>query len=524
MKNVLIFVCLLMVILCKSYVRELSENEIIQKYDQISISKSESKVSDINKLYQYSLNKNYKSGILKGLIALQRYYLAKSNYTLALNYGEKALESARKLNNNNALSDICMYKGTTLAMLDMHIESKKALNISIEYAKKINNVVDQNIQLSRIYTTFSGLSEGEDLNNSILYYSQKSLDIIESISNQNLTKTQESRYYSMLIDQYLNMGSVYSHFVQPPNLKKAEYYYSKALSLSRSHPEYFEQSALFAYFTIGHFYFQQKDYQKSIKYFERFLEEEKKDKDPNRRLAVYDNLKNVYDSIKDVSQQNKYLKLYSKLNDSLLRVKNKSVVSQSDKQSYYLEREAYSLKKYLLLSTIIAIVLLIGISIFFRKRNQELRKKYIVLIDKLEKDNDKGVDYKSLERNKISSEKEKILIAKLSDFETSEKFLKKSLTLSYLSHILNTNPNYLSHIINLHKEQNFNAYINQLRINYISHKLFNHPKYREYKISYLAEECGYASPQVFINAFKKETGMTPSYFIANLKQGDASDK
>lgn len=92
--------------------------------------------------------------------------------------------------------------------------------MSIKYAEKINNVVDQNIQLSRIYTTFAGLSEGEDLNNSILYYSQKSLDIIESISNQNLTKVQESRYYSMLIDQYLNMGSVYSHFVQPPNLKK----------------------------------------------------------------------------------------------------------------------------------------------------------------------------------------------------------------------------------------------------------------------------------------------------------------
>jgi len=78
---------------------------------------------------------------------------------------------------------------------------------------------------------------------------------------------------------------------------------------------------MFTYFTIGHFYFQQKDYQKSIKYFERFLEEEKKDKDPNRRLAVYDNLIYIYDSIKDVSQQNKYLKLYSKLNDSLLRIK-----------------------------------------------------------------------------------------------------------------------------------------------------------------------------------------------------------
>ncbi|WP_407510557.1 tetratricopeptide repeat protein [Elizabethkingia anophelis] len=209
----------------------------------------------------------------------------------------------------------------TFAMLDMYKESKRALGIAVRYAGKISNSVDKNIQLSRIYTTFAGLSEGEEVNDSILYYSQKSLNIIESISPQEVSKVKKSSYYNMLISQYLNMRSIYSHLVHAPNLIKAENYYSKAFDLSRSHPQYFEDSAMFTYFTIGHFYFQQKDYQKSIKYFERFLEEEKKDKDPNRRLAVYDNLKNIYDSIKDVSQQNKYLKLYSKLNDSLLRIK-----------------------------------------------------------------------------------------------------------------------------------------------------------------------------------------------------------
>ncbi|AQX14363.1 transcriptional regulator [Elizabethkingia meningoseptica] len=89
-----------------------------------------------------------------------------------------------------------------------------------------------------------------------------------------------------------------------------------------------------------------------------------------------------------------------------------------------------------------------------------------------------------------------------------------------MSNLFNTNPKYLSQIIREHKGQNFSGYINQLRINYISNKLYNTTLYREYKISYLAEECGYASPQVFINAFRKETGMTPSYFITALKNQD----
>ncbi len=83
-----------------------------------------------------------------------------------------------------------------------------------------------------------------------------------------------------------------------------------------------------------------------------------------------------------------------------------------------MEREAYSLKKYLLLSTIIAIVLLIGISIFFRKRNQELRKKYIVLIDKLEKDESLIFNINSSDKNFISSDLERSLINKLAHFES----------------------------------------------------------------------------------------------------------
>ncbi|UHO40750.1 helix-turn-helix transcriptional regulator [Chryseobacterium capnotolerans] len=82
---------------------------------------------------------------------------------------------------------------------------------------------------------------------------------------------------------------------------------------------------------------------------------------------------------------------------------------------------------------------------------------------------------------------------------------------------LNTNPKYLSEVIKGYRNHNFTSYINELRINYIIRKLYENPIYREYKITYLAEECGYTTPRVFVNAFKKETGFTPSYFVEQLK-------
>lgn len=48
--------------------------------------------------------------------------------------------------------------------------------------------------------------------------------------------------------------------------------------------------------------------------------------------------------------------------------------------------------------------------------------------------------------------------------------------------------------------------------------------YREFKINYLAEECGFSSSKVFLAAFKKTTGVTPSYYITNLKKDLEDEK
>lgn len=117
----------------------------------------------------------------------------------------------------------------------------------------------------------------------------------------------------------------------------------------------------------------------------------------------------------------------------------------------------------------------------------------------------------------IADETYNTILKKLIKFEDNCKFLKKDINLAWLSNHLGTNTKYLSEIIKNRREKSFNSYINGLRIAYITNKLYEDPVYREYKITYLAEECGYASPQVFVKAFKKETGVTPSYFIEQLK-------
>lgn len=130
--------------------------------------------------------------------------------------------------------------------------------------------------------------------------------------------------------------------------------------------------------------------------------------------------------------------------------------------------------------------------------------------------------------NKTTSllkESEQQLLAGLEKFETTKKFTNKDMSLSKLASQLGTNTKYLSEVINRHKLKNFNTYINELRIHYITEKIKSDPTYLNYKVSYLAEECGFSSHSSFTTVFKTIVGVSPSTFVEFVReeQNEKSD-
>lgn len=118
----------------------------------------------------------------------------------------------------------------------------------------------------------------------------------------------------------------------------------------------------------------------------------------------------------------------------------------------------------------------------------------------------------------ILKESETQILQGLRKFEASQKFTNKDMSLSVLAGQLNTNTKYLSEIINRQKNKNFSSYINELRIKYITEKLRNDPNYLNYKVSYLAEECGFSSHSTFTTVFKSVVGVSPAIFIELIKE------
>ncbi|AYZ10990.1 AraC family transcriptional regulator [Chryseobacterium arthrosphaerae] len=118
--------------------------------------------------------------------------------------------------------------------------------------------------------------------------------------------------------------------------------------------------------------------------------------------------------------------------------------------------------------------------------------------------------------SKISKEKEEEILQKLKDWEKSDRYLNKNMSLAILSVQTGINTKYLSEVINNNKGKNFNGYINELRINHIARLLKTDPAYLNYKVSYLAEYSGFSSHGAFTNVFKSVTGMSPYTYIQEI--------
>lgn len=528
-----------------SYSQEVPDvhRKIISAYDRIEINSKETEsTDDIKRLYKQSKEINFPEGALRALILLQRIGVMKNDYILSGKYGDEAELLAGQLKDYNSLSIIHLSRGKINIILDKLPEAEASLKIALKYSEQIENDADRHIQICRIYANYAGMYEG--LNNFKGWYksTKKSLNVIETTPVQNLTEYQKSKYYYLYIFELMNMGSYYVYGQKPPNFKLAEPYFKRALNFQNTNPEYFRICNIDVYYAVSGFYLEKGDHQQSIDYAHKLIEAEKSKNSPRDRLFAYNNIKNAYRFLNNPVEENKYLRLYTALNDSINLAEKKTIVHQSREEIKKSDvKNQQSTRSLLWAGSAVILVIALGSWFFVHRKNKTLRRNYEQIIEKLKQnaldpaaevsaENEETDDYKEIEpeankesglpsnRIVISIETETRILKRLLAFEKSEKFLRKDFSLGLLAAQLNTNSKYLSEVIKNNRAQNFNNYINTLRINYIVRKLYNEPKYREYKISYLAEECGYASSQVFVIAFKKINGVTPSYFIDSLKE------
>lgn len=287
---------------------------------------------------------------------------------------------------------------------------------------------------------------------------------------------------------------------------------------------------------VGKGYALTKKYNAAIKYFENAL----KHSSDNLSVEIHESMRDVYISKgnykKAIHHNENYLTLKSSLDSLRIRQELFDITEkyESEKKQFKIDilqtknnHSTFVIKKQktqiVLISTTLLMSLLLLIFIIFSFRKQKRHKNFLF---------DKNKQFaKKLKNNQFSElapiQNETISIDNLQkekihtfiiDAVKEEFYLNSNLSLASLAKSANTNTTYLSKIINEDFNKSFVVFINDLRISYTLQQLEVIPEYRNLTIDNIAYKAGFSSNSAFYNAFKKFTGLTPSYYIKKRLQ------
>lgn len=501
-----------------------SIEEKLQEALELSSTDASAAISLYNQILKDSKKIKFEKGILDSSEALSIVYFNNGEYEKVISISDDVEKLALRLGDFGKLAGLFRNVGASYSIQGLNDQALKSLDKAKLYAGKIKDSSIRHYTTALIYDSYSAClgDANEDINQTILYIN-KSLEELAKISDEEETYIVEAKY-DLIGFQYLRLADLY--FLNLKNNAEADKYYMKALEIY-DNPDYnvLPNNKGRLYASLSDYYFSQNNFEKSITYGEETLKMADVFVHPPMRKEAYRILFKAYLEIGEKKKSKHYADLYTKLNDSIQKIEKSGANASLEKiitEKDILHKETM---KIILIASSLIVFLLIVYLVLWKMKYNRIRKKYELLIEKIKKEKNKSETHLINSQNNkektsfnITDETAKNLLFNLEKFENTNKYLRKEVSLTWLANQLNTNTKYLSEIIKTHKNKTFSNYINGLRIDYIVHKLVEEPLYREYKINYLAEECGYSSRQVFVIAFKKETGFTPSYFIENLKK------
>ncbi|ANF52981.1 hypothetical protein A0O34_21720 [Chryseobacterium glaciei] len=460
-----------------------------------------------------------------------RIYLLKANIFLKFNNQKEALNNyiiglkyAKQRNNKRQIA----LAETNIAYLNnyvgKHLEAALILRYYMDNADYLNENEVEKIRVNLADT----------------YIEINKLDSANSLINRGLRvfKNKDTyRYY-----QYLILSGSY-HL----KLKK----YQMAIDNLLQCKKYFfttddERNKNYTLYYLGESYVGIKQKQKAVQNFAEIDSLiQKSDYIFPELRRVYTYLIDYYKEKKDKEKQLFYIERFLTIDqilDSEFSYVSRELPRRYDKPNLLKEKEAIinelATKKiffYISLG-VLSLILWLFVYLYYKTKKSEKQHRKIAQdlvhsvyeshkVRKETETQNENLSYTEPQENLkdkttrvIAEEVAKTILKELELFESKEHFLKKGITLATLAKKIKTNSNYLSEIINTHKGKNFNAYLNDLRIDYAISRLAKDKKFSSYKLAIIAEELGYNNEQAFTTAFKKKTGTPLTIYLKEVEK------
>lgn len=333
---------------------------------------------------------------------------------------------------------------------------------------------------------------------------------------------------------YLNYLKAGNHFLKK-DYDNSKIYFENSLSILRSNEDFTNEHIVYLY--LGKIAWEQNQKAEAITYFQRIDELFRTKNFLNYELReAYEYLITYY---KETGQPQKQLEatenlllLNKQFEKEQLSVTH-TLHSELDTKKWESSKE--ELQNQLAKNKIWYFIFVVGFillgiySYWLRKERKKLRLKFEKLLHNIEEEKittslrqpgnapineDHSLEKETIDRNSTELK----LLKLLQRFEDKKGYLSP-LKLEDLAIHLGTNRTTLSTVLNDHKG-GFLTYINSLRIHKLLTDLTIDSELRKKTISELSEMYGFVNEKTFTTHFKKQTGLTPSYFIKQLDLKD----
>ncbi|MEN9335870.1 MAG: hypothetical protein RLZZ500_857 [Bacteroidota bacterium] len=285
----------------------------------------------------------------------------------------------------------------------------------------------------------------------------------------------------------LGMADCYFHLKQP----KLALHYAQQFVKNYQITKVSKENLLIAYTLISQSYKQTKNSEQAYNYAQKCLA-----------------LIREMDAIKHTSLD--FLHDYD-----LESIKNESDAILTDRNTF----------KFLLFGLIGLLVVVLGVFYKYHQKQKENKQRFLAIIQRLKESKrpipnpvDKTID--SEVNKSMDSELVEKIQAGLLRLEAKAFFLKSDFKLATVAKKLNTNTAYLSQYFNQVLQKSFSEYTQELRVEYVLQKWNASTQFRNFTLQAIAEEVGYKDANTFVRVFKKQTGLTPNYYLENLRKQD----
>jgi len=209
--------------------------------------------------------------------------------------------------------------------------------------------------------------------------------------------------------------------------------------------------------------------------------------------------------------------------NNLVKLETTNKLREIEQEIVLLEKEralnqtTINLQKLLLLGIGFIMVLSIWFGITFYEKNKEITEAYDYILAKnkntqaLQQQNSQKEQQSEINKNIDEFLKQKIIDALV----INKSFLAPDLTLKKFADQIESNTSYVSKTINDGFGKNFNALINEYRIEEVL-RLFHEGQHQTFTIESIYQKAGFKSKSSFQKAFKTKTGVTATHYLNHI--------